>query len=206
MDLILGIVSFFAVLGLIVFLVLWAQERRNAEEKVAAADKVQQQAEARVREVLAEAHKLKALNARLAKWTSVADADAKAAELLREAQSVLQQAEHDAAVLTSNADHNYAQIVEKAQQEAARATSEARATAKSMTDSATESLTAATRRAAEIIADANTKAEEIAGKAFDAVRNAERYERTARAMKNLIDGYGDEYLKPVASLLDGLAE
>lgn len=206
MDFILGVVSFFAIIGLVVFLVLWAQEKRNAEERVAEADRVQQQAEARVRHVLEEAQKLKALNARLAKWTSVADADAKAAELLREAQTVLQQAEHDATVLTSNADQNYARIIEKARQEASEATSGAKAAARSMTDEATASLTAATERAAKIIADANTRAEEIAGQAFDAVRNAERYERTARAMKNLIDGYGDEYLKPVTSLLDGLAE
>ena len=32
------------------------------------------------------------------------------------------------------------------------------------------------------------------------------YEKTAAAMKNIIDGYGDEYMIPERSMLDGLAE
>ena len=38
----------------------------------------------------------------------------------------------------------------------------------------------------EIISAANAKAEQIAGKAYDAVRNAEEYQRVAEAMKNII--------------------
>ena len=42
-------------------------------------------------------------------------------------------------------------------------------------------------------------------RAFDALRNAERYEQVAKAMKNLIEGYGDQYVIPSRSLLDELA-
>jgi DNA repair exonuclease SbcCD ATPase subunit len=38
------------------------------------------------------------------------------------------------------------------------------------------------------------------------MRKADLYERTAEAMKNIIDGYGDRYLIPGRSLLDDLAE
>lgn len=57
-----------------------------------------------------------------------------------------------------------------------------------------------------IIEAANTEARSIAGDAIDAKRNAEQYSRTANAMRNLIEGYGDRYLQPVANLLDDLAE
>lgn len=57
-----------------------------------------------------------------------------------------------------------------------------------------------------IIEAANAEARSIAGDAIDAKRNAEQYSRTANAMRNLIEGYGDRYLQPVANLLDDLAE
>lgn len=60
--------------------------------------------------------------------------------------------------------------------------------------------------AAKIEADANTKANEIAGEAWEAKNNAKQYEKTVKAMKNIIKGYGDEYLIPNHSLLDNLAE
>lgn len=57
-----------------------------------------------------------------------------------------------------------------------------------------------------IIESANAEARSIAGDALDAKRNAEKYSQTASAMKNLIDGYGDQYIRPIESLLDDLAE
>lgn len=57
-----------------------------------------------------------------------------------------------------------------------------------------------------IIKNAEEKAEEIAGSAYKALKDADAYEQTAKAMKNIIKGYGDEYLKPTFSLLDQLAE
>jgi hypothetical protein len=58
----------------------------------------------------------------------------------------------------------------------------------------------------KIIADAKIKAEEIAGSAYHAKNNAEQFTETARAMENIIKGYGDEYLIPGESLIDELAE
>jgi hypothetical protein len=57
-----------------------------------------------------------------------------------------------------------------------------------------------------IISDAKRKAEEIAGDAYEALKNKTVYEEIARAMKNIIEGYGDQYILPTHSILDDLAE
>ena len=64
----------------------------------------------------------------------------------------------------------------------------------------------AARQASLIIEEAKQKAVEIAGEAYEIAQNAHHYESVALAMKNVIAGYGDEYLKPTYSLLDDLAE
>lgn len=57
-----------------------------------------------------------------------------------------------------------------------------------------------------IIGEAQHRAEEIAGDAYKIAGKAEDYKKVAAAMKNVIEGYGDQYLKPTYSLLDDLAE
>lgn len=70
-----------------------------------------------------------------------------------------------------------------------------------------ESLLAdANAQASKIILDARTAAECIAGDAYRALREVDALQETAKAMKNVIEGYGDRYLKPTYSLLDELAE
>ena len=64
----------------------------------------------------------------------------------------------------------------------------------------------ATKEAARIITIANQRAEEIAGEALAASRNAAGLEKTIQALKNVIDGYGDQYLIPSYVLLDELAD
>lgn len=67
-------------------------------------------------------------------------------------------------------------------------------------------LSSAETSAAAIIAEAREKAAIIAGDAMTIKENADQYEATAIAMRNVIQGYGDEWLKPTYSLLDELAE
>ncbi len=38
------------------------------------------------------------------------------------------------------------------------------------------------------------------------MQNASEYTKTVKAMKNIIEGYGDRYLMPTYSLLDDLAD
>ena len=67
-------------------------------------------------------------------------------------------------------------------------------------------LNAAARHIADIRRDSERKAREVAGMAFDAMTNGLRFEQLARAMKNIVDGYGDRYLRSARSLLDDLAD
>lgn len=160
---------------------------------------------------------LKAENQRLSKWKNVADADVKAAELERAAQATLTKANTDANNLVSTAQQRANALRTEAEQQAAAelenakvtanaVASEAKEKAKGLKDEAQAILNSATTQAAKVIEAANKKAEEIAGSAYEAMKNASLYERTAKAMKNLIEGYGDEYIVPELSLLDDLAE
>ncbi len=123
-------------------------------------------------------------NARLSKWQGVDDADGKAKEILAAAQGEL----------------------EKAKTQAASVVSESSQKAKNLEVEASRGLDAAAAQAKAIIAEAERKAEEIAGSAYEAMKNVEQLGKTAKAMKNVIEGYGDEYLIPRRSLLDDLAE
>lgn len=67
-------------------------------------------------------------------------------------------------------------------------------------------MQAAYQKSAVIEAAAYKKAEEIAGEAFAAQGKVKEYEQALKALKNAVDGYGDEYIKPSESVLDGLAE
>ena len=60
--------------------------------------------------------------------------------------------------------------------------------------------------AKQIIENAQLKAEEIAGDALDARDNVKLYEQTAKSLRNIILGYGNDYLIPSHTLLDDLAE
>jgi len=83
--------------------------------------------------------------------------------------------------------------------------SDLRSKAKEMESEATIKRVASLRQAQQIIEGAEAKAKEIAGNAYDIAKNAEKYEYVAIAMKNLIEGYGDEYIKPSYSVFDDLA-
>lgn len=60
--------------------------------------------------------------------------------------------------------------------------------------------------AAQIVSKASEEAHKIAGDAYEAKQKAAEYEATVVALKNVISGYGDQWMKPTYSLLDELAE
>ncbi len=66
-------------------------------------------------------------------------------------------------------------------------------------------LDRATRSAARIVEDAHRNAEQIAGDAYTALRDKEKLEQAAKAVRNIIDGYGDKYVVPTHGLIDELA-
>jgi hypothetical protein len=57
-----------------------------------------------------------------------------------------------------------------------------------------------------IIEEAKVKAEEIAGDAYHALENHQQLESASRAIKNVINGYGDQYLINTESWIDEIAE
>lgn len=57
-----------------------------------------------------------------------------------------------------------------------------------------------------IIEKAEKEAKNIAGNALEAKGKAEKYTKIATAMKNIIEGYGNDYLIPTHTLLDDLAD
>lgn len=66
-------------------------------------------------------------------------------------------------------------------------------------------ITAANAQAKQIVEDAEAHAKEIAGEAYEIAGKVKDLEKTAIALKNTIQGYGSQYLKPTYSLLDDLA-
>lgn len=149
---------------------------------------------------------LEAENRRLARWQAVEDADAKATEMLHSAQLILDKAATDAAALTARTQGDATTLLAHANDDASKIVSDARHEAKMLNEGAQARLDSATVQAKKIADDAREKAEAIAGSAYEAMQNASLYEQTAQAMKNIIEGYGDQYIIPGQSLLDDLAE
>lgn len=67
-------------------------------------------------------------------------------------------------------------------------------------------LAQAKTQAEKVLTDAHGRARDIAADALAVRDKAEEYQRVVQALKNVIDGYGDEYVIPSSSVLDDLAE
>ncbi|MDR3024960.1 DUF4041 domain-containing protein [Chryseobacterium sp.] len=64
----------------------------------------------------------------------------------------------------------------------------------------------AVNEAKRILDNAEARAESIGGDAYRSLRESDQIADRIRAMKNVIEGYGNEYLVPTYTLLDELAE
>lgn len=64
----------------------------------------------------------------------------------------------------------------------------------------------AVRESQRIIENAENKAESIGGDAYRSLREADQITDRIKAMKNVIKGYGNEYIIPTYTLLDELAD
>ena len=124
-----------------------------------------------------------------------ANADVEAARLLAEARL-------DAERLRTLADEE----VRLSQSKADDIRYQAGVKARALQTQAESIVLNATKEANRIVSLANQRAEEIAGEALAATRNAATLEKTIQGLKNVINGYGDQYLIPSYSLLDELAD
>ncbi len=154
---------------------------------------------------------------RLSKWKGVADAEVRAEEMVRSAQKTLEAARGEAKRIITEAEEQARKTLSEAtaaaetevttlKEQAKSIAAEAQKKAQTLTSQAQGILDSATSQAARIVEAARNNAQAIAADAYEAKRNVSQYEEAIRALKNLLSGYGDEYLVPPQSVLDDLAE
>lgn len=131
----------------------------------------------------------------LAKYQDIEDAK-------EEARRIVAAARNESIEIVTSAKTTKAE----AQQFAKFVKDEALRTSRERRENIERLLADANSQASKIIADAKTSAESTAGDAYRALKEVDALKETATAMKNVIEGYGDRYLKPTYSLLDELAE
>lgn len=139
-------------------------------------------------------------------FQDVHDASERANELINQAEQRVHETELRAREIEKTAKAEAEQIKHQAESEKSRLLADSRNRNKEAQQRAETLVSEADEQARRIIADARKNAEETAGNALRAVEDAKLYERTAKAMRNIIEGYHDDYIIPNASLLDDLAE
>lgn len=142
----------------------------------------------------------------LSQYQGIADIDAEIQKHRLEADADLQQKRETVAAeiqqMKASADEDLA----NAKQEAKELRTKSRADYDAAVQKTAAKLASIDDEARRIINEAETRAKEIAGEAYEMAGKAKEYENTVIAMKNIISGYGTQYLKPTYSLLDELAE
>jgi hypothetical protein len=125
---------------------------------------------------------------------------------------VLRDAENDTnrqlseAIQEATALHNEArELLEKSRLSADQERVSATNKSKELYAQAEARLNQAVRDAGNIIADADNRARQIGGDAYEALRDKQLLESAVKAIRNVVDGYGDRYVVPTRSLLDELA-
>ncbi len=198
-TLMLSAVAFALLLGVVALFV----QRRSLLARLAAEEE--------------ERARLQAENDRLKPYAGVADADEEAKRLKQEATvqatATRVAAEAKAKALVEGAEAQAAQLRAVVQQEVAEANDEARSIRadarvyqRDKKEKGDAVLATASENATRIVAQAREQAEKVAGDALRAMRDAERWEATEKAMRNVVKGYGDRYMKPPHGVLDDLAD
>lgn len=185
---------------------LWYQQKKRAES-----------AEQANKTLKVDMQKVQDKAAPLWKYQKIADAKQEADRLISTAKAQINEAmdktkawverKKQAAIEMEQAAENEAlKIKQAAQDDAEVIRIEARNNTNEAKEKADSIVASAQSNADNLIAIANKRAQEIAGSAMEAMGKADLFEQKAKAMKNLIDGYGDEYLVANKTLLDDLAE
>ncbi len=141
----------------------------------------------------------------LRKYEAIVDAEGEAARIRSDAAAQAAALKAEADRIRESAQQEYQEKIAEAEALASSELKESRAKAKQLRETAEQRLQDAHALANQIESDAREKAVQIAGEAWKAKEDADQYEATVKAMKNIIKGYGDEYLVPNQSVLDELA-
>lgn len=164
----------------IVFFVLWNKEKKSSQSK---ADQ--------------SATELAAANKRiedLAKYQAIIDVEARCKELREKTDHEVADRRKSASLEAERIRAEAKEYRESARQTKAKAETEANLR-----------LSRADEEAKRIVSTAESKAKEIAGNAYEAMNKAGEYKALVTSLKNIIDGYGDQWIKPTFTLLDDLA-
>lgn len=175
----------------IVFFILWRKEKQKHKKAQSEITDINEQ----LQKTVTERDQL------TSKYSKVIDAEAKAREIKATSEEMLNRAKIDSEDAVAEAKSTAKIIIANARDQAAKI----RQNAQKVEEKANETIRFAQQRAEKIVSDAQSEAKEIAGDAIEAKGKAKEYEKTALAMKRMIEGYGDEWLKPAYSLLDELA-
>jgi hypothetical protein len=130
----------------------------------------------------------------LKRFKPLLDAETETKQLLSEAISEAHSLREDAK-----------RLLEQAKLAGQREKAEAQRKIALLHTQADQLLDRATRDAAQIIERAQQKAVQVAGDAYKALQEREGLEGAVRAIRNIIDGYGDRYVVPTRSLIDEIA-
>ena len=189
----------------IVFLVLWRKASKQASAAQEESSRLTQSLDSTKTDVenlrtnLASAaekeRELESKVSTLSKYQGIADVDAEIQK---------KRAEADTEILSLKTAA--AQELSDAKQDAKEIRAKGRADYDAAVKKAEDKLASIDVESKRIITEAETRAKEIAGEAYEIAGKGKDDEKTAVAMKNVIEGYGDRYLKPTYSLLDDLAE
>lgn len=179
----------------IVFLVLWRKSKKQAADLQQSLSDTEEKArsqESRIQE--------------LSKYQDIVDVAAEVQKLRNEAEKELADKRTKASEEIQAMRNAAEQEVADAKQEAKELREKGKARYESVINDADARLASVDTEAKRILSEAESRAKEIAGEAYEAAGKAKEYEKTVTALKNIIDGYGTQYLKPTYSLLDELAE
>ncbi len=145
----------------------------------------------RVREELSQ---VKAKVERLSRYESIDDAE-------QEAERIKERAKYE----SQNLLFESKQMAEEIQRQVREALDDANRKRKDAEAKAQTTLAAAEAESKRVLSEAERNAQIIAGNAMEAKNNAYFYEKTLTAIKNTIEGYGNEYIVPTPNVLDDIA-
>ena len=182
------------ILALIIVLILWLTGKKKLQQIISDLTSRLETLQKKYQYLENEHTLLTDKYSKLSKYEGLLDIEEKAIE-------ILSNAENTASELTIKAQEELTKAIEDANFRRQIASEEVEKLKKQ-----SELLFSTAKSDADkIIEEAIRKAEEVAGDAMKALNNQKELEKTAKAMKNIIEGYGDRYLVPTFSLLDDLA-
>jgi vacuolar-type H+-ATPase subunit H len=156
-------------------------------------------------------------NQRLSVYQHIIDVKAEAANIIAKANLAREEAQNDISIARGRADKILIDAMQKANKDMEFAKSESKRIISEASAKKAETIQSAELKSGQLVNDAKWQAdkilsnaradaEKVAGNALDARDNAEKYIKLEKTMRNVIKGYGSEYIVPSLSVLDDLAD